>query len=33
VRHAVLLEILTSRGVGTELLPRTIRRSRRLTGV
>jgi acetylglutamate kinase len=33
VRHAVLLEILTSRGVGTELLPRTVRRSRRLTGV
>ena len=33
VRHAVLLEILTSRGVGTELLPRTVRRSRRLSGV
>ena len=33
VRHAILLEILTSRGVGTELLPRTVRRSRRLTGV
>jgi acetylglutamate kinase len=33
VRHAILLEVLTSRGVGTELLPRTVRRSRRLTGV
>src|SRR5947199_78089 len=28
VRHAVLLEVLTSRGVGTEILPRTARRSR-----
>ena len=28
VRHAVLLEVLTSRGVGTEILPRTLRRSR-----
>jgi acetylglutamate kinase len=32
VRHAVLLEVLTSRGVGTEIVPRTARRSRgRLT--
>jgi acetylglutamate kinase len=29
VRHAVLLEILTSRGVGTEIVPRPARRSRR----
>jgi acetylglutamate kinase len=29
VRHAVLLEILTSRGVGTEIVPRTVRRARR----
>jgi acetylglutamate kinase len=29
VRHAVLLEILTSRGVGTEIVPRASRRSRR----
>jgi acetylglutamate kinase len=28
VRHAVLLEILTSKGVGTEILPRAARRSR-----
>ena len=28
VRHALLLEILTSRGVGTEILPRTARRAR-----
>jgi acetylglutamate kinase len=28
VRHAVLLEILTSRGVGTEIVPRTVRRPR-----
>ncbi len=28
VRHALLLEILTDRGVGTEILPRTARRSR-----
>ena len=28
VRHAVLLEVLTSRGVGTEILPRTARRTR-----
>ena len=28
VRHAVLLEVLTSRGVGTEILPRTVRRVR-----
>jgi acetylglutamate kinase len=28
VRHAVLLEVLTSRGVGTEILPRTTRRPR-----
>ncbi len=28
VRHAVLLEVLTSRGVGTEIVPRTARRSR-----
>jgi acetylglutamate kinase len=28
VRHAVLLEVLTSRGVGTEILPRTVRRTR-----
>ena len=28
VRHAVLLEVLTSRGVGTEIVPRSIRRSR-----
>ncbi len=28
VRHALLLEVLTSRGVGTELVPRSIRRSR-----
>lgn len=33
VRHAVLLEVLTSRGVGTEILPRTVRRTRRLSGV
>jgi acetylglutamate kinase len=34
VRHAVLLEVLTSKGIGTEILPRTGRRSRgRLTGV
>jgi acetylglutamate kinase len=32
VRHAVLLEVLTSRGVGTEIVPRTLRRSRRLAG-
>jgi acetylglutamate kinase len=30
VRHAVLLEVLTSRGVGTEIVPRTTRRTRRL---
>ncbi len=31
VRHALLLEVLTSRGVGTELIPATHRpRSRRL---
>jgi acetylglutamate kinase len=29
VRHALLLEILTSRGVGTEIVPRTARRTRR----
>lgn len=29
VRHAVLLEILTSRGVGTEIVPSTARRGRR----
>jgi acetylglutamate kinase len=29
VRHAVLLEILTSKGVGTEIMPRTARRNRR----
>ena len=29
VRHAVLLEILTSRGVGTEIVPSTSRRGRR----
>ena len=28
VRHAVLLEVLTSRGVGTEIIPRAIRRTR-----
>src|SRR5215468_1422393 len=28
VRHALLLEVLTSRGVGTEILPRTARRAR-----
>src|ERR671931_243090 len=28
VRHAVLLEVLTSRGVGTEIVPRTARRTR-----
>jgi acetylglutamate kinase len=28
VRHAVLLEVLTSRGVGTEILPRPVRRVR-----
>jgi acetylglutamate kinase len=28
VRHAVLLEVLTSKGVGTEIVPRTLRRSR-----
>jgi len=28
VRHAVLLEVLTSRGVGTEIVPRTVRRAR-----
>jgi acetylglutamate kinase len=28
VRHALLLEILTSRGVGTEIVPRTARRAR-----
>jgi len=28
VRHAVLLEVLTSRGVGTEIVPRTVRRVR-----
>jgi acetylglutamate kinase len=28
VRHAVLLEVLTNRGVGTEIVPRTARRSR-----
>ena len=28
VRHALLLEVLTSRGVGTEILPRTMRRTR-----
>ena len=28
VRHAVLLEILTSKGVGTEIVPRTLRRAR-----
>jgi acetylglutamate kinase len=28
VRHAVLLEVLTSRGVGTEILPRMARRTR-----
>ena len=28
VRHALLLEIVTSRGVGTEILPRTTRRAR-----
>jgi acetylglutamate kinase len=34
VRHAILLEVLTSRGVGTELLPRTVRRTRgRLAGI
>ena len=33
VRHSLLLEVLTSRGVGTEILPRTARRSRpRLAG-
>jgi acetylglutamate kinase len=32
VRHAVLLEVLTSRGVGTEIVPRSLRRSRRLAG-
>jgi acetylglutamate kinase len=30
VRHAVLLEVLTSRGVGTEIVPRAARRARRL---
>ena len=29
VRHALLLEVLTSRGVGTELVPRTMRRRSR----
>ncbi len=28
VRHALLLEVLTSRGVGTEIVPRTARRAR-----
>ena len=28
VRHAVLLEVLTSRGVGTEVVPGTVRRVR-----
>ena len=28
VRHALLLEILTSRGVGTEIVPRPARRTR-----
>ena len=28
VRHAVLLEVLTSRGIGTEIVPRTARRPR-----
>jgi len=28
VRHALLLEILTSRGVGTEIVPRPTRRAR-----
>jgi acetylglutamate kinase len=28
VRHALLLEVLTSRGVGTEILPRPLRRAR-----
>jgi acetylglutamate kinase len=28
VRHALLLEVLTSRGVGTEIVPRTARRTR-----
>jgi acetylglutamate kinase len=32
VRHALLLEILTNRGVGTEILPRTVRRARRAAG-
>jgi acetylglutamate kinase len=33
VRHALLLEVLTSRGVGTEIIPRTTRRPRgRATG-
>jgi acetylglutamate kinase len=33
VRHALLLEVLTNRGVGTEILPRTARRTRaRLAG-
>ncbi len=30
VRHALLLEVLTSRGVGTEIVPRATRRTRRL---
>lgn len=29
VRHAVLLEVLTDRGIGTEILPSTVRRGRR----
>src|SRR5262249_61855458 len=28
VRHALLLEVLTSRGVGTEIIPRPARRTR-----
>src|SRR5262249_24487727 len=28
VRHALLLEVLTNRGVGTEIVPRTLRRGK-----